>query len=294
MMFYRRLITVYLWFSILLLSAIAVDGKTLNSPQPTDDTGLEADIGGHAIASNLNSANGSTADDNDIVAVKSSVRKSKASLWKNSEKVTRASIDVSISKHSKEVESTNTSPLKTTTLTSRRITKTGHEQHLLTHRVANVNSKKPATTVPVETNNNSRNIVNLPQQHQQQEPEKRDNNTTNTISRNTIKSSNPKQQQQQELEKRDCCHHYFDHGHDLMEMHNNPHHEGSDFMEGPAHDEFHSVDEHGSRLDLGDEDLGGGVSHGLGGWGGGGGGHLSTGIGGGYDGGMNFLKSTEA
>ena len=26
--------------------------------------------------------------------------------------------------------------------------------------------------------------------------------------------------------KRECCH-YYDHGHDLMEMHNNPHHYGS-------------------------------------------------------------------
>lgn len=76
-------------------------------------------------------------------------------------------------------------------------------------------------------------------------------------------------QQQQHRDKRDCCHHYYDHGHDLMEMHNNPHHFSSDYMEGPAHDEFHSVDEHGSRLDLGDEDLGGIGHHGLGGGGGG-------------------------
>lgn len=54
------------------------------------------------------------------------------------------------------------------------------------------------------------------------------------------------------LEKRECCH-YWDHGHDLMELHNNPHHWGSDFMHGPAHDEFHSIDEHGERLDLGEQ-----------------------------------------
>ena len=125
----------------------------------------------------------------------------------------------------------------------------------------------------------SRNItLSVQQQSQLQKEAKSDslNNTTKTL---------PEQHQQhpqQELEKRDCCHHYYDHGHDLMEMHNNPHHEGSDFMEGPAHDEFHSVDEHGSRLDLGDEDLGGGLSHGVGG--GGGGGHLGTGIGGNYGG----------
>jgi len=33
-------------------------------------------------------------------------------------------------------------------------------------------------------------------------------------------------------------------------------------MHGPAHDEFHSIDEHGERLDLGDEDLQGGGNHG--------------------------------
>eukprot|EP00111_Clytia_hemisphaerica_P016439 TCONS_00048687-protein len=79
------------------------------------------------------------------------------------------------------------------------------------------------------------------------------------------------------LEKRECCH-YWDHGHDLMELHNNPHHYGTDFMHGPAHDEVHSIDEHGERLDLGDEDLGGGGGghHGHGLYEGGGAGYTNS------------------
>lgn len=96
------------------------------------------------------------------------------------------------------------------------------------------------------------------------------------------------------IEKRECCH-YYDHGHDLMEMHNNPHHYDGDFLHGDAHDEYHSLDEHGERVDMGTEPgpsyytgshggTGGGIhgggGYGGGNYGGGGGGSLGGGYGG--------------
>lgn len=49
---------------------------------------------------------------------------------------------------------------------------------------------------------------------------------------------------------------YYDHNHNMMGMHNHPYHSGGDFMHGGGHDEFHSIDEHGGRMDLGSVEMG--------------------------------------
>jgi len=65
---------------------------------------------------------------------------------------------------------------------------------------------------------------NAPVSRQQDKhPVTRSNKLSDAPENNEIMTTMTMEHNNSVIAKRECCH-YYDHGHDLMEMHNNPHH----------------------------------------------------------------------